>query len=91
MSEVSKEFKLAVLRAMPAPPKWVTAQQVYKRMDYGAIGTIKQALLELSRSGEIMKFGPVMEPAFRINSTSTITTKKAIAAYREQLELWKSR
>lgn len=88
---VSREFKRAVLRSMPAPPKWVTARQVYDRMDCGAFSTIKQALLELSRSGEIMKFGPIMEPAFRINSTPTMTTEKAIAAYREKLELWKSR
>lgn len=92
MTGVPEAFKLEVLRAMPDPPQWVTAKQVYNMMDRGAFGTIKQALLELSRDGKIGKFGPMMQPAFqRIDTAPTVKLGKAIAAYRKNLETWKAK
>lgn len=89
---ISETFKLAVLRAMPDPPGWVTARQVYDRMDSGALSTIQAALLILSRDGKVGKFGPVMSPAFqRIDTRPTVKLGKAIAAYRKNLEEWKAR
>jgi hypothetical protein len=89
---ISEAFKLAVLRAMPDPPAWVTVKRMYQRLDTGAISTIKQALLELSRAGKIAKFGDIMDPAFqRIDTKPTMKLGKAIAAYRKNLEEWKAK
>lgn len=92
MTGVPEAFKLEVLRAMPDPPQWVTVKQMYHRLDVGAIGTIKQAMLELSRSGQVAKFGPIMSPAFqRIDTAPTVKLGKAIATYRKNLETWKAK
>lgn len=58
-------FQAQVLRAMPLPPAWATAKQIYRAMDTGSYTYIKIALHELVKGGKLCKFGPTDEPAFR--------------------------
>ncbi len=86
-----ESVKLAVLRAMPAPPAWITAKQVYDAMDQYGRNTIRQALLEMSRDGRVAKWGPVMEPCFqRIDGKPSAKLKLLMAEYRKNLEAWKN-
>lgn len=102
MTAPADQMKLAVLRAMPLPPAWVTSKQVYALMDQYSRNTIKQALLELSRDGLVAKFGPIDDPAFRrmdvrdsdTNPEQSITRAAAALAvkkYRRDLAAWKGR
>jgi len=96
------QMKLAVLRAMPLPPAWVTSKQVYALMDQYSRNTIKRVLLDLSRDGLVAKFGPIDDPAFRrmdipdsdVNAEQSITRAAAMLAakkYRRDLAVWKGR
>lgn len=92
---VTEQMKLAVLRAMPLPPAWVTARQVYDRIDTFGLGSIKQALLLLSREGKVAKFGPVQSPAFRRTDLPQFpmddNLRAMVRQYQDDLAEWKGK
>lgn len=89
----SAEFQAQVLRAMPLPPAWVTAKQMYQRIDQGSFDGIKHALLALVKAGKVARFGPLECPAFRRVDLPEFRPDKAAQAlirqYREDLAEYK--
>lgn len=53
------------LAAMAAAPAELTARQIHERIGEWAYGTVKNALLELVQSGEVIRGGTHQEPTFR--------------------------
>lgn len=89
------EFQDQALKAMPLPPAWITAKQLYWRMDVGSFEHVKRALQELLKAGKICKFGPIEEPAFRRIDLPEFKPDKEMLAlirqYQRDLAEWKER
>lgn len=79
---------------MPLPPAWITAKQLYERMDVGSFENVKRALQELLKAGKVLKWGPISEPAFRRIDLPEFKPNKEVLAlvreYQRDLEKWKS-
>lgn len=85
-------LKQDILAAMPAPPAWATAKQVYARLDRGSYQTIKDALNELAAAGVIARFGPVEQPCYRFIAPGQPIDRKmqdAMKSHRSALADWK--
>lgn len=92
MAPATQAFKHAVLAAMPAPPAWATAKQVYAKLDVGSYQTVRDALIELAAAGVIARFGPVEQPCYRFIIPGKPVDKKlqdAMSEHRKNLEQWK--
>jgi hypothetical protein len=94
MAPATPAFKHAVLAAMPAPPAWATAKQVYAKLDVGSYQAVRDALSELAAAGVIARFGPITEPAYRFIVPGYPPRGKLLAAMREhqtKLAEWKAK
>lgn len=80
---------------MPLPPAWVTAKQMYERMEVGSLENVKRALQELLKADKICKFGPIENPAFRRTDLPEFKpdreTLAMVRQYQQDLAEWKQR
>ncbi len=93
--KATQEFQDKVLRAMPLPPAWVTGRQLYERMDVGGLEYVKNGLRQLVADGKVVKFGPLVAPAYRRIDLPEFKPDKEtlilIRRYQQDLAEWKGR